>query len=48
MGFSLKMFFEDLQDIFDDPFVSDSQKLEILKITIDANKEYAKECGQLK
>jgi len=48
MGFSLKMLFEELQDILDDPFLTDSAIVNYIKELIVKEKQYAKDCGQLK
>ena len=47
MGFSLKNFMEDLEDIINDPFLSLGMKYEMLKEVIEKGKQYAKDCGQL-
>ena len=47
MGFSLKMFFEELQDVLNDPFLPESQKVEMLINIINDNQKYARECGIL-
>ena len=47
MGFSLKMFIEDLEDIFQDPFLDKTTKLLMLEEIVQRAKVYAKECGQL-
>jgi hypothetical protein len=48
MGFSLKLFFEELENILSQQLVSDTEKLERLEKAIAFAKLYAKDCGQLK
>ena len=47
MGFNLKMFFEELEEVFesDDDYITMVAKLYTI---VQENKKYAKECGQLK
>lgn len=47
MGFSLKYFFETLEDILNSPFLSELDRNERLRLVIEESKQYAKECGQL-
>lgn len=48
MGFSLKLFFEELQSIIDNREIDEQDMLSQLQDAIQRGKEYAKECGQLK
>jgi hypothetical protein len=48
MGFSLKLFFEEIENIYRDQRLSAAEKLNWLEKTIKNAKQYAKECGQLK
>lgn len=48
MGFSLAMFFGELIDIFDAPFLSLELKLEMLEECTKKAIIYAEECGYLK
>jgi hypothetical protein len=41
------MFLADLQDILDDPFLSQEAKLDLIAEMTFKAKIYAKECGQL-
>lgn len=47
MGFSLRMFFEELEHVLQAEGVDPLEKLEILKALVDFNKKYAEECGEL-
>ena len=47
MGFSLSMFFADLEFELNDPALSDADRLARLRETIELAKVYATECGQL-
>lgn len=47
MGFSLKIFFQDLQDILDDPFLKEYEKINLIQDLVRKEKQYARECGQL-
>lgn len=48
MGFSLKIFFEGLQELLSDTHLSDQEKLEALRAYVENNRAYAEECGQLR
>lgn len=47
MGFSLKMFIEELENVIKDPSICDVDKAWVLATVIRENKQYAKECGML-
>lgn len=48
MGFSLKLFFEHLQQILaSEDFGSDEIRVEALKEYVEKEREYAETCGQL-
>lgn len=47
MGFSLKAFFSQLEDLINDKTLSLGAKYELMLELIDFQKQYAKDCGQL-
>jgi ubiquitin-protein ligase len=47
VGFSLKMFFDGLQSIVNDPDMDDAAKVQALAAYLEREREYAQECGQL-
>lgn len=47
MGFSLLMFFNDLQAILADPNISDEDALALLTVLVKEQREYANQCGQI-
>ena len=48
MGFSLKAFFEELEDMLDsDDYDRDEFRIEAIKQLVADRKVYAAECGQL-
>ena len=47
MGFSLKSFIEQLEDIMKATDLSLGAKYQLLQEAIIANKQYAKDCGQI-
>ena len=47
MGFSLKMFIEELEDIFNDPSLSEFDKVRMAAAVTEDAKNYAKDCGVL-
>lgn len=48
MGFSLRRFFDELQEFFIYESASDSEILTLLEEYIEENRKYAEECGMLK
>ena len=47
MGFSLKMFIEELENVLNDASICDVDKAWVLATIIKENKKYAQECGDL-
>ena len=48
MGFNLKLFFEELEQILRDQHTTDAQKMELFRAAIPNGKRYAGECGLLR
>jgi hypothetical protein len=47
MGFSLTIFFQDLQEIINNDDINEQDKLTELKECIEDAEKYSKECGQI-
>lgn len=47
MGFSLRIFLEELEAILEEGNISDEEKLEEIEKELASAKQYAKDCGQL-
>ncbi len=48
MGFSLKIFFEELQEITENRDIDEQEMLSELEDAIKKGREYAEQCGQLR
>ena len=48
MGFSLKMYFEELNALLIAPGLSDRERLTLIRKHMEKEEKYARECGQIK
>lgn len=48
MGFNLKMYFEELDELLSDGSKTEAEKLAAIAKHMEESRKYARECGQLR